>query len=475
MIPFYENALLFDTNYQTRYLSCDYPFDLQYKYTNRIGGGCNMKGSKRKFFAGFLTLMMILLALSGCGSNAADKSDSGKVQLRFAWWGGEDRHDATLKAIKRYMELNPNVEIKGEYGGFDGYNQKLSTQIAGGTAPDIMQMDYYYMAEYAMKGDAFVNLDDYEELLSLSEFSDEFLQDFSVVDGKLTGLPTGVNAVMLFADKNLLSQNNIDLTGKYDWDKLIEEGEKVNKNNPDQYFFNMGPSEMADLVSTYMKQKTGNNLINDDYTLGFEKADLVDGFTYVQELWDKKVAPKVSDYSTIVHKIQEAPKWINGNLAAVMMSASAIETFKTSKNDLTALLLPISDDAVDTAIRTQPSQVFSVSKKSKNPEEAVKFMNWFLTDEEAIEILGSVRGAQPTEKGRNLLAESDQLDPLIAEGVDLGLEYSGKPVNSISINTEIDNEFTDTIEQLGYGKLSAEEAADHLIAQINKVIEDVKP
>ena len=97
-------------------------------------------------------------SLTGCsgGNQTAAPKESGnettaqagktagkqeKVTLRFAWWGDEGRHQATLKAIELYMDRNPNVTIEAEYGGFDGYQQKISTQLAGQTAPDIIQLN----------------------------------------------------------------------------------------------------------------------------------------------------------------------------------------------------------------------------------------------------------------------------------------------------------------------------------------------
>ena len=66
---------------------------------------------------------------------------SDQITLRFSWWGGEERLAATLDVIKQFEELNPNVKIEPEYGSSDGYADKLATQLASGTAPDIIQID----------------------------------------------------------------------------------------------------------------------------------------------------------------------------------------------------------------------------------------------------------------------------------------------------------------------------------------------
>ena len=70
--------------------------------------------------------MSIFFAFSTAGSEKA-KAASKKVTLRFMWWGGEARHKATLAAIQAYMKKYPNVRINAEYGGIEGYMQKLIT------------------------------------------------------------------------------------------------------------------------------------------------------------------------------------------------------------------------------------------------------------------------------------------------------------------------------------------------------------
>ena len=72
---------------------------------------------KRKLaVAAILMLFCIAFVFA---SGAKDSSSEDQVVLRFSWWGSEDRHMATIEAIERYMELNPNVLIEYEYMGFD--------------------------------------------------------------------------------------------------------------------------------------------------------------------------------------------------------------------------------------------------------------------------------------------------------------------------------------------------------------------
>lgn len=146
---------------------------------------------------------------SGTGSSATEQSgasqtDVEQVTLRFAWWGGDSRHTATLEAIAAYEKQNPNVKIEAEYQGYDGYNDKILTQLAGGTQPDIMQTIATAAAEYqASFPDSFVNLDE-QDIFDTSIISEEMLNSFCKSnDGNVVAVPTGVSSYNLVVNKTV--------------------------------------------------------------------------------------------------------------------------------------------------------------------------------------------------------------------------------------------------------------------------------
>ena len=118
--------------------------------------------------------------LTGTQESIASQTQEGKsgseATLRFSWWGGEDRHEATLAVIDQYMQENPGITIEGEYSGWDGYLEKLTTQLAAGTAPDIIQIDYAFLENF-WKTDDFVDFNSVDTV-DMSGFS-ENLPDFA--------------------------------------------------------------------------------------------------------------------------------------------------------------------------------------------------------------------------------------------------------------------------------------------------------
>lgn len=65
----------------------------------------------------------------GSSGEQADAGSGEEITLRFSWWGGDSRHEATLKAIETYENAHPGIKIEPEYSSFSGYYEKLVTQL----------------------------------------------------------------------------------------------------------------------------------------------------------------------------------------------------------------------------------------------------------------------------------------------------------------------------------------------------------
>ena len=133
-------------------------------------------------------LVFLILTLCLCSVfSQSQKEKQEQITLRFSWWGGDTRHQATIAAIERYMELNPNITIEYEYMGFDAYYQKLLTQLAGGTAPDISSIDYKWIGDLYAQDKPFINVNDIRDKIDLSNFDQNFLENYCSVGNYLIG------------------------------------------------------------------------------------------------------------------------------------------------------------------------------------------------------------------------------------------------------------------------------------------------
>lgn len=83
-----------------------------------------------------ILLLCGALSISSFAIHAADP-----VEVRISWWGGNQRHEATLAAINAFQKAHPEIKVKAEYAGWDGYLSHLSTGMAGGQEPDVIRID----------------------------------------------------------------------------------------------------------------------------------------------------------------------------------------------------------------------------------------------------------------------------------------------------------------------------------------------
>ena len=423
-----------------------------------------------------LALVFVVACFAGCGgtsssaagSTSAASSAGGEaepVTLRFSWWGGEARHEATIAAAELYMEKNPNVKIEFEYSGWDGYKDKLVTQLSGGTAPDIMQVNYDWIYDLRKQDQYF------EGILDLSGFS-ETAYNGCWVDEELQGLPSGLSVTTLIVDKPFFEEHGLDSSDPtyWTWDKVLAEGKRIHEENPEHYLLNEFPTGRS-FVVTLLAQK-GIELVDKDYNVACTEEQLVEALNMLKTFIDSGVMLPFEQSSIYAQQTEQFPKWLNNEMGMFMQVASTIPSF--SDMELDVMLIPQYEDAVNSGASLYPTNLICINAKSDKQEEAAKFLNFFFNDPEAIAILGDVRGVPPTEAARTQLEEAGTLNPLIGKAIALGEEHPGMAFHEASFNSELTKVENEYIERFGYGEATAEETASELLAELESICEPLR-
>ena len=186
--------------------------------------------------------------------------------MALAWWGNPTRNKNTEAMIAAYTAANPNVKISGQPGEFNSYWDKLATQTAGGTAPDIIQMDMAYIAEYGTRG-ALLDLGK----VDISKFV-EGTVDSGKINDKLVGVNAGINSALFFANPKIFEKAKMELPDDttWTWDQMAEVGAEVASKAgvPFGIASVMGSDP---LFATFLRQN-GKELFTPD-GLGFEAAE----------------------------------------------------------------------------------------------------------------------------------------------------------------------------------------------------------
>ena len=183
------------------------------------------------------------------------------------------------------------MTITGETLGWADYWPRLATQTAGRHAPDVIQLDYRYIYEYARRG-ALLPLDPFVgKGLDLGDFSEAAI-DSGKVDRKIYGVSLGLNSTAMMFDQGLIAQLGLkppihDMT----WAQVGELALEITKAAKRPGFFGLfdgGRYEPA--LEVWLRQR-GKALYTDDGKLGFDGNDIGEWLGFWHDLRKKARSP----------------------------------------------------------------------------------------------------------------------------------------------------------------------------------------
>ena len=439
---------------------------------------------KKKYLAVLLSAAMFVTSaavFTGCGKTEQENKTAGQntessdeqITLRFMWWGDDVRHQATLDVIEQYETEHPNVKIEAEYGGYDGYFEKLTTQLSGETAADIIQYNANTVSDLMEIGDVFVNLEDYADILDTSDFNQEFIQNFSYYDGKMIALPTGINGGIWLTNTQLLDEAGMDAETIKTWDDFIEAGKTLHETNENYYLFNIDIETLGkELLGSIMAQITGEDLINKDtMKMNFTKEDLKKAFSLIDDMYRNNVIEPAADSAPYALKLNTNPKWINHELALVYGATSNIfDGYYDFQDTAIALDMPEFEDAKESGILYVPPQMLAISSKCEHPEVAADFLNYFYNNETAIETLKTCRSLPATEKGRQICEEEGYADPVLVSAIEKAGE-TGTIHQNLYTPTEVVEILQDGVEKIAYGQGDVESITNDTMSLLEETLE----
>jgi oligogalacturonide transport system substrate-binding protein len=429
-----------------------------------------------------LTLANAWIFAGGGGEKPAPVADAPRqANLRFAWWGNDDRHARTIKAIELYESQNPGIKIEPEPRGSSD-RDVVAVGLAGGTIADVSQINSPWMWDFTSGVDFFVDLGAKSSILNMADFDQAFLKETCYYNGKLLALPLGLNYLTVYLDKYLAERFKIptDLNTPWTWEDFRDIGKTVHAQDSKYYFtFFELPNMVEFVLRPYLAQRTGKQLVNaENFTLNITKDDLVDVLTYVASLYTLGVTPPPQEANVYNYSPADNPKWINREIVQMAtwtsMYNAYVGGFKPPHVPIIGLL-PIAKDAKNTGIPIQPQAVVAVYNKSKNIDEAVRFVNWFLNDLDAGRILGTTRSIPVSSKVRDMLVKEGSLAQNLSDAIRWTTAHQGIVPNIHSTNAEITQILMDAVEKVSYDVGTVNAVATQAMTLMDNVLKGIKP
>lgn len=417
------------------------------------------------------TLVASSLVLFASQAFAADD-----VNLRMSWWGGNGRHQVTLKALEEFHKQYPNINVKSEYTGWDGHLSRLTTQIAGGTEPDVMQTNWNWLPIFSKDGKGFYDLNTVKGELDLSQFNPLELEQ-TTVDGKLNGIPISVTARVFYFNEE--TWKKAGLAYPKTWDELLNAGQVFKEKLGDQYYpLVLEHQDSLALVRSYMTQKYNIPVIDEaTKKFNYSPEQWVEFFEMYKKMVDSHVMPSSKYYASFgKSNMYEMKPWVNGEWAGTYMWNSTINKYSDNLKAPAKLELgdyPMLPDAKDAGLFFKPAQMFSIGKSTKHPKESAMLINFLLNSKEGIDALGLERGVPLSQAAVKQLTDNGTIkadDPAVS-GLTLALKLPHEMKTSPYFDDpQIVALFGDAIQSIDYGQKSVKETAEYFQKQGDRIL-----
>lgn len=320
-----------------------------------------------------------VLLLAACGGGASQGGSSGasseKVELTFQSLSDQDAAIAATAAIvDAWNAENPNIQVKIQPSPWDTVLEKLTTQFAGKSAPDIIHADAGTILSFAQDG-YLANLSDGMSADFKADVTGGVL-DAVTVDDHIIAYPTELQTYMVFANRAMLEAAGVEIpTGdSMTWEQFREIAKATTSgstfgvawglSSPTATMMSMAPQ----FGGTYFKG-TGANA-----TLSVGAGEqAVPEQIHAMAYEDKSILPV-----SLTQKGSEAmAAFYSGQVAMVVAGSYQAANIPTSAPaGFDWVVLPPLKGS-DGAGQVANPQTLSVNVDSKHVKESIEFLNYF--------------------------------------------------------------------------------------------------
>ncbi len=409
----------------------------------------------------------VLMAATACGDSG---SDDGTVELRFSWWGADDRHSTTQQVIDLFEAENPGIEIVPDYTDWGGYWDRLATSTAADDAPDIITQEERYLREYGDRG-ALLDLGELGEHLDLSGI-DPLVAESGDLDGKTFGVATGVNAYAILADPQAFEEAGVEMPddSSWTWQDYVEISAEIAKATDGEIAGTQSMTYNESGFQIFARQR-GENLYNEDGSLGFSQETLTEWFEITQELLDNGGQPSASESVEIESGGPDQSVLATNQGAMAHFWTNQLGGISASSGrDIELLRYPGETEHDRTGMYFKPAMFYSISAGTDHPEEAARFVDFLLNSNEAAELILADRGLPANVNVRahilNSLPEADARSAVFLSEIEDTI-VDGNPPPPIGAGQVV--EITKRVsDEMAFGNLTPAEAAEQFMSEVEQ-------
>ncbi len=444
----------------------------------------------KKVLAGILAATT-LLSVSACGKTEEGGTASGgattdgaasggaaasgeEVTIKFSWWGGDSRHEATQAAVDAFMKKYPNIKVECQFGAWSGWEDSMSTAFYAGTAPDVNQVNWNWISNYSGDGSIFLDMNKVSGTFDLSQY-DQSALDQCTVAGELQAIPVSMTGRIFYWNKTTFEKAGISTPTSLE--ELYAAGEAFKTTLGDDYYpLALGEYDRAILLVYYLESVYGKAWVVDN-KLNYTAEEITKGLEFIQSLEDKHVIPSIA---TILgdgaESLDKNPKWMDGKYAGIFEWDSSASKFNSALNEGQELIVGdyFKDFGEYQGGFAKVSLAFAISENTKHPEECALLLNYLLNDPEGTAIMKSERGIPLSKAAFENCKTQGLLNEMVAEANTKVLAWVDYPLDTQFENSKLkgnpDGVYYDALGGLSYKEYTPAEAAQILVDGISEVL-----
>jgi multiple sugar transport system substrate-binding protein len=245
--------------------------------------------------------------LAGCGgSDSATSSSSGgssgkAATLSFVYMGTAEQQAQWSQLFAEFNKQNPDIKLKPEAVGSTNWAEffnKLSTRIAGGRVPDMVQVATEGQRLFASKG-LLHPIDEY--IAKDKAIIDEYYADldpnliewntkYASPGGKTYYLPGEFNTMAVHCNTTLFEKAGIDVpSADWTWDQFLEVCRQI-KAKTGAFAYAAGTGYFADVMPWLLTN--GTSSFNADWTQPtFDNPRVRESAQFLRTLVQEQLSP----------------------------------------------------------------------------------------------------------------------------------------------------------------------------------------
>lgn len=389
--------------------------------------------------------------------------------IRFAWWGGQTRHERTEAVVKMFMEKYPNVTIETEPADFSGYFQKLSTLIGARDVWDVFQMGNNWAEFNSIITDLTPYIED--GTINTDNITDGFLATTYDM-GKQMEISLGTNAHCIVYNADMFAEAGLEEPAEnWTWADFERYAEALKEVTGDfgvsflEEFYGactVGVPQQEEGLNFFKADNSGLMIENPEYMVPF--MEMIQRMTESGAYPGRGVLNEMgtAPEQNFVATGEAAMTWVLSNQVVALAKAAEENGVGTLK--VASLPRVKADGPSGYAVKS--AQGLAVYSQTKYPEVCAAFINYFINSPEANEILLGERGVPITSAVRAAVEPflSDLEKEVYTYVGEVGSREDSKYVftNEPSQQGAISDELRSQMDRVNAGGITVEQAAKNV-------------